>query len=263
MLLHGWPGDRADYEEVAPLVAAAAEVVAPDLRGFGESDKHQADPAGQYSAAAQARSVAALIEELGLGRPVIAGYDIGSRVAQALAAARPDLVRALVISPPLPGIGDRILSPEAQREFWYQQFHQLDLPAQLIDGQPDAVRAYLRHFWEHWSGPDFDLTGGHLEHLVMAYSPEGAFMASINWYRAGAQRRGQVPRGAAARPRGPDQRCPPPCSGPRTIPCSRRPGRTGSPTSSPTASLIRLAGAGHFTPLERPREFAAAVIAAC
>ena len=71
VLLHGWPGDRADYEEVAPLVAAAAEVITPDLRGFGESDKHQADPAGQYSADAQARSVAALIEELGLERPVI------------------------------------------------------------------------------------------------------------------------------------------------------------------------------------------------
>jgi pimeloyl-ACP methyl ester carboxylesterase len=37
VLLHGWPGDRADYEEVAPLVAAAAEVITPDLRGFGES----------------------------------------------------------------------------------------------------------------------------------------------------------------------------------------------------------------------------------
>jgi len=95
VLLHGWPGDRADYEQVAPLVAGAAEVITPDLRGFGESDKHQADPAGQYSAAAQARSVAALIEELGLARPVIAGYDIGSRIAQTLAAARPDLVRAL------------------------------------------------------------------------------------------------------------------------------------------------------------------------
>lgn len=115
---------------------AAAEVITPDLRGFGESDKHQADPASQYSTAAQARSVAALIEELGLARPVIGGYDIRSRIAQALAADRADLVRALVISLPLPGIGDRILSPEAQRESWYQQFHRLDLPAQLIDGNP-------------------------------------------------------------------------------------------------------------------------------
>ncbi len=48
----------------APLVAQAADVAVPDLRGFGESDKHPADLAAQYSAAAQARSITGLIEEL-------------------------------------------------------------------------------------------------------------------------------------------------------------------------------------------------------
>ena len=66
LLLHGWPGDRTDYRAVAPLVSRAADVIVPDLRGFGESDKHPADPALQYNAAAQARSVAGLIGELGL-----------------------------------------------------------------------------------------------------------------------------------------------------------------------------------------------------
>src|SRR6516165_3585845 len=77
LLLHGWPGDRTDYHEVAPLVSAAADVIVPDLRGFGESDKHEADPAGQYNATAQARSLTGLMTELELDRPVIAGYDIG------------------------------------------------------------------------------------------------------------------------------------------------------------------------------------------
>jgi pimeloyl-ACP methyl ester carboxylesterase len=134
LLLHGWPGDRTDYRAVVPLVSPAADVIVPDLRGFGESDKHEADPARQYNAAAQARSVAGLIEELALERVVIAGYDIGSRIAQAIARDRPDLVRALVIAPPLPGIGDRILAPQAQREFWYQAFHNLELSTQLVDG---------------------------------------------------------------------------------------------------------------------------------
>ena len=82
VLLHGWPGDRTDYRDLLPKLAGC-QVVAPDLRGFGESDKHPADPAAQYDAKAQARSVAALITELGLDRPVVAGYDIGSRIAQA------------------------------------------------------------------------------------------------------------------------------------------------------------------------------------
>src|SRR5271163_1456395 len=73
ILLHGWPGDRTDYRIVAPLVSAGADVVVPDLRGFGESDKHEADPAEQYNAIAQARSIVGLIGELELPRPVIAG----------------------------------------------------------------------------------------------------------------------------------------------------------------------------------------------
>ena len=111
LLLHGWPGDRTDYREVAPLVSAAADVIVPDLRGFGGSDKHEADPASQYNATAQARRVIGLIGELALGPAVVAGYDIGSRIAQAIARDRPDLVRALIVAPPLPGIGDRILVP--------------------------------------------------------------------------------------------------------------------------------------------------------
>ena len=48
------------------------------------------------------------------------------------------------------------------------------------------MRAYLRHFWEHWSGPRFTLTEAHLDHLVSVYGPPGAFTASVQWYRAGA-----------------------------------------------------------------------------
>src|SRR3979409_1073968 len=117
LLLHGWPGDRADYRAAAPRVSRPADVIVPALRGFGESDKHAADPAREYNAAAQARSIAGLIGELGLGQVVLAGYDIGSRIAQAIARNRPDLVRALVIAPPLPGIGDRNLNTGAHRGY--------------------------------------------------------------------------------------------------------------------------------------------------
>ena len=62
VLLHGWPGDRTDYEDLAPLLTDRAEVIVPDLRGFGASDKHPEPPAEAYSAVAQARSVVGLIE---------------------------------------------------------------------------------------------------------------------------------------------------------------------------------------------------------
>ena len=261
LLLHGWPGDRTDYRAVVPLVSQAADVIVPDLRGFGESDKHIADPAREYNAAAQARSIAGLIGELGLGQVVLAGYDIGSRIAQAVARNRPDLVRALVIAPPLPGIGDRILAPQAQREFWYQAFHNLGLSAELIDGQPVAVRAYLRHFWSHWSGPAYEPDDGHLDHLVSVYGPPGAFTASIAWYRAGA---GSVAASLAEQVPSPGDRIAVPTTvlWPEHDPLFPREwsDRIGEFFADPR--LTWLDGAGHFSPLEAPGAFAAAVVAA-
>src|ERR1700753_3857395 len=188
ILLHGWPGDRTDHRVLGPALALASscDVIVPDLRGFGESDKHPADPAAQYNPAAQARSVAGLVRELGLDRVLLAGYDVGSRVAQTGAGQYPALVRALFISPPLPGIGARVLEPGPQREFWYQSFHQLALAEALIDGQPDQVRSYLSHFWAHWSGPVFRLTPSSLDPRAGVHGPPGAFTASIGWSRRGS-----------------------------------------------------------------------------
>lgn len=261
LLLHGWPGDRTDYRAVVPLVSRSADVIVPDLRGFGESDKHPAEPARQYNAAAQARSIAGLIGELGLGQVVLAGYDIGSRIAQAVARDRPDLVRALVIAPPLPGIGDRILSPQAQREFWYQAFHNLGLSAELIDGRPDAVRAYLRHFWSHWSGPAYEPDDEHLDHLVSVYGPPGAFTASIAWYRAGA---GSVAASLAEKAPAPGDRVAVPTTvlWPEYDPLFPREWSDRIGEFFADARLTWLDGAGHFSPLEAPGEFAAAVVAA-
>ena len=259
LLLHGWPGDRTDYREVVPLVSATADVVVPDLRGFGESDKLAADPARQYTAVAQARSLIGLIEELSLGRLVLAGYDIGSRIAQAIARDRPDLVRALVVAPPLPGIGDRILRPKAQQEFWYQAFHQLELCTQLIDGQPDALRAYLWHFWSHWSGPDFEPTTDHLDHLVGVYGPPGAFAASIAWYRAGA---GSVAASLAEQV--PEHKIVVPTRvlWPEFDPLFPREWSDRIGEFFAAVTLTGLGGVGHFSPLEAPGAFAAAITAA-
>jgi pimeloyl-ACP methyl ester carboxylesterase len=260
LLLHGWPGDRTDYRAVVPLVSQAADVIVPDLRGFGESDKHPADPARQYDAAAQARSITGLIDELALGQVVLAGYDIGSRIAQAVARDRPDLVRALVIAPPLPGIGDRILAPQAQREFWYQAFHNLGLSAELIDGQPDAVRAYLRHFWSHWSGPAYEPHDEHLDHLVSVYGPPGAFVASIAWYRAGA---GSVAASLAEQVPDPGDQIAVPTTvlWPEHDPLFPREWSDRIGEFFADARLTWLDGAGHFSPLEAPGAFAAAVAA--
>jgi pimeloyl-ACP methyl ester carboxylesterase len=260
VLLHGWPGDRTDYREVASLIAPTADVIVPDLRGFGESDKHDADPAQQYNAKAQARSVVALIEEVASAPVVIAGYDIGSRIAQAIAKDRPDLVHALVIAPPLPGVGGRVLSANSQREFWYQPFHNLDLSIQLMDGNPEAVRTYLHHFWSHWSGPDYEPDAEHLDHLASVYAPPGAFAASIAWYRAGA---GAIAASIAEQAPAPEDRIAVPTTvlWPEHDPLFPREWSDRIDEFFAAAQLTWLDGVGHFSPLEAPEAFAEAILA--
>ena len=43
VLLHGWPGDHTDWDHLVDRLAGAADLLRPDLRGFGQSDKHEAD----------------------------------------------------------------------------------------------------------------------------------------------------------------------------------------------------------------------------
>jgi pimeloyl-ACP methyl ester carboxylesterase len=242
VLLHGWPGDRTDFEAVVPLLAGRAEVVVPDLRGFGASDKHPAAPADAYSAAAQARSVLGLLDELGLRAAVLAGYDIGSRVAQTL-----------------PGAGERVQSAAAQREYWYQPFHALGLVEELIDGRPEAVRAYLRHFWSHWSGPAFEPDDRRLDHLVEGYGPPGALAASVGWYRAGS---GTVAMSLAERPPAPTERIAAPTTvlWPEHDPLFPRAWSDRLAAFFGAAELEWLDGVGHFTPVEAPGAFAAATL---
>jgi pimeloyl-ACP methyl ester carboxylesterase len=257
-LLHGWPGDRHDFDEMVPLLARWAHVVVPDLRGFGESDKHSEPPELAFSAAAQARSVLGLMDELGLGAAIIAGYDVGSRIAQSIAQTAPHRVRALVVAPPLPGVGDRVLTAEVQREFWYQAFHQLELVEALVDGNPTAVRAYLQHFWAHWSGPTFRPSDAALDHLVEVYSPAGAFTASIAWYRAGS---GTVARSIAERTPDPADRIRVPTTvlWPEHDPLFPLAWSDRLEEFFSDITLEQLPEAGHFTPLEAPQAFAAAI----
>ena len=190
--------------------------------------------------------------------PLLAGYDIGSRIAQALARSAPHRVRGLVLAPPLPGVGDRVLAAEAQREFWYQAFHQLELAEQLVDGDAGTVRSYLRHFWSHWSGPTFELAEADFDRLVEHYAAPGAFTASIGWYRAGS---GTVATSLAETTPAPDARI-------------LTPARVLWPAHDPLfppawsdrlddffadADLTPMPAAGHFSPLEAPEAWGAAI----
>ncbi|MGZ6391657.1 MAG: alpha/beta fold hydrolase [Ktedonobacterales bacterium] len=186
LLLHGWPGFWYDWRRVLPRLAEFTSAIAPDLRGFGASAKPDWPVQAAYSADAQARNVLALLDQLDIERVVLAGYDIGSRVAQTLAHLAPERVHALVLAAPVyPGFGTRPLEPAAQRERWYQHFHQLPQADALIGHDRETVRLYLSHFYEHWLGNKQALRPAEFEEVVTAYAQPGAARGSIAWYRAG------------------------------------------------------------------------------
>ena len=258
VLLPGWPGGRSDYRLVEPLLAGTADVVVPDLRGFGESDRHPVAPDEGYTADAQARSVTGLLDELGLGPVVLAGYDIGSRIAQVMARQSPERVRALVLTPPMPGAGQRLLDPAVLPEFWYQNFHRLGLSERLLDGDRDAVRSYLEHFWTHWSGPSYTPAAADLDRLADSYARPGAFTSSIGWYRQGP---GILVRGLAEQAPAPEDRLPAPTRvlWPAHDPLFPAAWADRLDEFFADVTVTPVPDSGHFVPLEAPDAFATAI----
>ncbi|MGO4222887.1 alpha/beta fold hydrolase [Lysobacter sp. TAF61] len=127
ILLHGWPYDIHSYAEVAPLLAAAGyRVIVPHLRGYGTTRFLSADTVRNGQPAALAQDVIELLDALGIGKAVIAGYDWGGRSADIVAAIWPERVKALVaVSGYLIGsqaAAQAPLPPEAELQWWYQYY---------------------------------------------------------------------------------------------------------------------------------------------
>jgi pimeloyl-ACP methyl ester carboxylesterase len=183
VLVHGWPGLPSDYDVVRDELAPI-RVITPDLLGFGAAFRGEL-PLTEATAESHARRLLDGLDACDIkGRVVIAGYDIGSRIAQAALRLDPSRFTGAVLTPAYPGIGDRATAPEFAPVFWYQHFHREPIAAELIDGNPEAVRTYLDYLWTTWSGPAAPPTHPRREQLLAAYSRPGAFAASIQWYRA-------------------------------------------------------------------------------
>jgi pimeloyl-ACP methyl ester carboxylesterase len=251
LLLHGWPGFWYDWRRVLPALAGEADVIAPDFRGFGDSDHPRLAPAEGYTPEVLAADMVALLDHLAIGRVTVVAHDIGATVAQVLARTAPDRVGALVLlNPPYPGIGARRFEPQAQREFWYQHFHNLDLAEQLVGYNRETVRRYLAHFYQHWAGRKEALRPEEFESIVEAYGRPGAFAASIAYYRARAGARGrEAAPGAVA-----------PIAQPTHVlwgeadPVIPAAWADRLPEYFQRLTLRLLPGVGHFVPVEAPAD---------
>lgn len=170
LLIHGWPETkRIWYRNIGALAQAGFEVIAPDLRGFGDSDLA---PDGYYDLAAHSRDLYALAHDaLGHERIHVVGGDLGGAVLQDLGARFPGWVaRQVIFNAPLPYLkeehhGLQTRPPLEAADYFIRQGADADaLLAELPTEQ--QRRTYVATFYGHrfWGAPG-------------AFSPEAvAFM---------------------------------------------------------------------------------------
>lgn len=124
VLLHGFPEFSESWSEVLPALAEAGfRAVAPDLRGYGRSDK----PRGGYDIDTLASDIGELIAQLSpSGRAHVVGHDWGGAIAYHLAATQPSRVHRLaVVNCPHPVVmAKRMWRPAQLRRSWYMFFFQ-------------------------------------------------------------------------------------------------------------------------------------------
>lgn len=170
LMLHGWPDSSYLWRHQVPaLVQAGFRTIAPDLRGFGKSDKPQEVEA--YALAILLSDVIGIIDGLDLPKVHIVGHDWGATLAWELAIDAPDRVdRLVVLSVPHPGIP---LTLEQREKGWYRLFF-------MFEG---IAEAWLQQ--DDWSLFRELLRGnGDLDRYLVDLSRPGALTASLNWYRA-------------------------------------------------------------------------------
>ena len=171
LLLHGFPdSSRLWRHQIQALVQAGMRAIAPDLRGFGESDR----PEGieSYGIGRSVADMLALLDALGIERTRVVAHDWGAAVGWALAALAPERVERLaVLSVGHPNAMSEP-SMRAREKAWYQLLFQFDVAEELLMRDDwKLLREWLRD-------------NGDVDSYLSDLARPGALTAGLNWYRA-------------------------------------------------------------------------------
>jgi pimeloyl-ACP methyl ester carboxylesterase len=260
LLLHGWPEFWLTWRKLMPLLADDFDVIAPDFRGFGQSDKPSFGPSRQQTAEVMATDILALAAELGIERFGLVGHDVGAMVMQSIAQMAPTQIKGLFFfNCPYPGIGQRWYAPDHISEVWYQSFHQLPWAAKLVGSSREACSLYVRHFLTHWPAR-VDAFAEDYELWIDNFMRPGNLQGGFNWYMSVHATRMAIARGELP--------APPPIYLPTNLlwgrqdPVLKAEWADRIPEFFPNAKLAFCEDAGHFVHYEAPAESAAAIRAA-
>lgn len=264
VLLHGFPDDVRSYDGVAgPLAAAGFRVVVPYLRGYGPT--RYRDPATPRSGqqAALGADLLALMDALGIGRALLAGYDWGGRAACIVAALWPKRVIGLVSATGY-NIQDiarstEPASPERELRYWYQWYLHTQRGAA---GLAANRAAFCRLLWRMWS-PSYALSDAEYATTAASFDNPDFVATVVQSYRHRHQAAAGDPalEGIEAR-----LAAQPLITVPTVVLHGAEDGVDPPGNSEGAARHFRgryrrevLAGVGHFMPREAPQPWIAAL----
>lgn len=182
VLLHGWPQTWYAWRHLIPPLAERYHVIAPDLRGIGESGR----PSQGYDKQTMAEDIHRLLARLDLAdRPVrLVGHDWGGVIAYHYAATHRRWASHLVaIAMQTPAeLTDVPLLLPGGNPLWHFAFHTTaEIPELLLDGKEEA---YLRWWFGRGAASPTAVPDEAVEEYVAAYGRPGAMAASLRYYRA-------------------------------------------------------------------------------
>ncbi len=177
ILLHGYAQTSHMWLPIIPELAKTHTIIAPDLRGFGDSSK----PEGGYDKKTMGRDIHALATSLGYRRVGIVGHDIGLMVAYGYAAQYPSEVDRIVLMDAfLPGVGDWT-QVWLLRDLWHFHFYG-KTPLALVE---DRERIYFEHFWNDFAAdPAHSVSEADRQLYAAAYAQPGGMRAGFEAFRA-------------------------------------------------------------------------------
>ena len=177
VLLHGYAQTSRMWLPLMKELSVNHTVIAPDLRGFGESSM----PQGGYTKAVMAQDVHALTSSLRLGRIAVVGHDIGLMVAYAYAAQYPTEVDRIVLMDAfLPGVGNW-KDVWLLRDLWHFHFYG-KTPLALVAGRE---RIYFEHFWNDFAADSrHSIPEADRKFYAKTYGRPGRMRAGFEVFRA-------------------------------------------------------------------------------
>jgi haloacetate dehalogenase len=185
IMIHGWPEDSYTWDEVAGQLNASLRVIAPDLRGLGDSERTLDQAA--YQKVELAKDVVEIIDALGIKDFYLVGHDWGGVVAQEVALAVPDRVKKLAIlnMPIITNLVNNmaardIIYSKGAVPFWYQYYQQQPKLAEaMIPGNEDV---WVSHFFG-----DRPVPQKAKDEYIRAYSIADTPATAASYYRTMAQ----------------------------------------------------------------------------